>query len=226
MKTTAMHVFVATLLLVLGAPAAATSAQRADPNAIQKCTDAVTTIQNSALFNPAAITCAKAVPDVTINGDSSKGLMAFGKQKVPDATVAKVAAAPDCITWYSALTATIVAYSPPCTFQNGATTATTDKYATTIASFLASANNGTGTALTSTTTTAPPTGATTAAPKGTPGTGTTAAPTANSTSQGTSKPANDTATTKAPATTAKSSTSTTAVGLAAAAVAMYAAAQA
>ncbi|KAH9187841.1 hypothetical protein AeNC1_010183 [Aphanomyces euteiches] len=146
----------------------ATIAQRADSNAIQTCTNSVQLIQSKALTNPAAVTCAKSVPEVAAGGDTSKGLSSLGKDAIPTATVAKLVASTDCASWYSSMASTIVSISPACDFTYGTSTLNTAKYNATFSVFLAAANTGTGTALssTTTTTTATPTtiSATTAAP--------------------------------------------------------------
>ncbi|KAF0709357.1 Aste57867_5947 [Aphanomyces stellatus] len=188
------------LLLVSAALVVASPAQRADPNALASCTAQVQTVQQTATFNPAATTCAASVPAVAINGDSTKGLQALGKQLVPDATIALVVASPACQAWYSALTTAIQGISPACTFNDPTTgsTATTTKYATTLAAFLDAANTGTGTLLTSATTATP-----SSSPKTTPAT-TTATTKTNSTNV-----------TAAPATTPKSAVSVPLLSIAA-----------
>ncbi|KAG9408625.1 hypothetical protein AC1031_020478 [Aphanomyces cochlioides] len=158
----------ATLFLVAHALLAAVEAsiaQRADPNAIQTCTNSVQLIQSKALANPAAVTCAKSVPEVAAGGDTSKGLSSLGKDAIPAATISKLVASTDCASWYSSMASTIVSISPACDFTYGTSTLNTAKYNATFTAFLAAANTGTGTALSSATTTTPTTtSATTAAP--------------------------------------------------------------
>ncbi|KAF0695002.1 Aste57867_14151 [Aphanomyces stellatus] len=100
-------VFVIASMLLAGV--SSMSQQRADPNAINKCTEGVISVLNTAVVNPGATTCATEAGVTNI-----KSLLTG--PKADDAM--KILKAKSCGTWYEAVAASIVKTAKPCDFYD------------------------------------------------------------------------------------------------------------
>ncbi|CAK4920705.1 unnamed protein product [Aphanomyces euteiches] len=101
------------VLAVLFAFAAVTSArqmQRADPNAINKCTSAVQDIISKATTNLQAQTCSTDSGVKSLTGLATTGLKADESKKI--------ALTASCKTWFTGISSSIIANKPACDFYD------------------------------------------------------------------------------------------------------------
>ncbi|CAK4902060.1 unnamed protein product [Aphanomyces euteiches] len=98
------------VLAVLCAFVAVTSAQRSDPNAINKCTSAVQDIISKAATNPQAQTCAKDSGVKSLTALVTTGLKADESKKI--------ALTASCKTWFTGVSGSIKAKTPACDFYD------------------------------------------------------------------------------------------------------------